>query len=269
MYISCMTDRALLPSSQHPPSARQLVRFSLNKIGRDIAVGDIHGCFTELQAALKAIGFNPIKDRLFSVGDLVDRGPESDKVLQWLDKPWFHAICGNHEQMVFRSALGNPLPDIDHLKHGGEWLEQQPEKQRRAIGERLAALPLAFEVETRLGPVGLVHADYPFDDWRDIQRLQLSPAAIDSCLWSRERYSRRYERSVANVRALIHGHTTLGRVEKLGNVFFIDTGGWRRGQGHFTLLDLHTLEPLLPVKARGASAAAVTAAAAAEKVAAA
>jgi len=50
-------------------------RFALNTHRRDFAVGDIHGAFDALQRAMEAIGFDARKDRLFSVGDLVDRGP--------------------------------------------------------------------------------------------------------------------------------------------------------------------------------------------------
>lgn len=67
----------------------QLLRFERNRNGRDFAVGDVHGCFTALQAALDAIGFSPEVDRLFCAGDLVDRGPESHLVVSWLDKSWF------------------------------------------------------------------------------------------------------------------------------------------------------------------------------------
>ena len=55
-------------------AAPAMPRFAQNTVGRDFAVGDIHGCFTELQRGLEAIGFDPSTDRLFSVGDLVDRG---------------------------------------------------------------------------------------------------------------------------------------------------------------------------------------------------
>lgn len=79
-------------------------RFARNVAGRDFAVGDIHGCFSYLERSLEVIGFDEGVDRLFSVGDLVDRGPESDQVLTWLGKPWFHAICGNHEVMAIGSA---------------------------------------------------------------------------------------------------------------------------------------------------------------------
>ena len=133
----------------------QLVHFSINTQGRDFAVGDIHGCFTVLQQALNHINFNPAKDRLFSVGDLVDRGPESDQVLDWLGRPWFHAICGNHDFMIWRSALGNPYPEVNHLEHGGGWLNELDQKAQRQVGERLAALPLAIEVETPASTCGL------------------------------------------------------------------------------------------------------------------
>src|SRR3546814_1255791 len=48
-----------------------------NDIGRDFIVGDLHGCLDLLQAELTRIEFDRSKDRLFSVGDLVDRGPDS------------------------------------------------------------------------------------------------------------------------------------------------------------------------------------------------
>ena len=98
-------------------------RFGVNSLGRDLAVGDIHGAFAALQRALNAIGFDEQKDRLFSVGDLVDRGPESHQVLSWLNQPWFHAVSGNHDFMAWRNALGNPYLEVDHLAHGGQWLE--------------------------------------------------------------------------------------------------------------------------------------------------
>ncbi len=211
-------------------------------------MGDIHGCFSRLSRSLEAIGFDATVDRLFSVGDLVDRGPESDQVLEWLDKLWFHAICGNHDLMVWRSALGNPYREVDHRRYGGTWLEELPAAEQRRIGFSLAALPLAMEVETAAGIVGLVHADCPFDDWHEMQTvpwalIERTNAFGFCCLWSIERYSRRYTAPVRNVRAVVHGHMALQSPELLGNVHFIDTGGWRPG-GHFTFLELATLQPL-------------------------
>ena len=50
-------------------------RFTQNTRGRDFVVGDLHGCFDHLRVMLEHIQFNRVTDRLFCVGDLVDRGP--------------------------------------------------------------------------------------------------------------------------------------------------------------------------------------------------
>lgn len=222
-------------------------RFSSNLVGRDFAVGDIHGSFKALQKALDAIGFNPDGDRLFSVGDLVDRGPESHEVLAWLDQPWFHAVCGNHDLLAWRRALGLPFAEVDHLFHGGDWLNDLAGDELNRMGLRLAALPLALEVETSAGMVGLVHADCPFDDWQhmhtiDVNGLARMGSTAGRCLWFADRHDLRYTGVVKNILAVVHGHRTISAMMKLGNVFFIDTGGWTH-TGHFTFLNLQTLMP--------------------------
>ena len=46
---------------------------------------------------------------------------------------------------------------------------------------------------------------------------------------------------------MVVGHTPIEHAAVLGNVHHIDTGGWMKdGSGHFTLLDLATLQPLNP-----------------------
>ena len=220
-------------------------RFALNTHGRDFAVGDIHGAFDALQRAMEAIGFDARKDRLFSVGDLVDRGPESHQVLAWLGQPWFHAISGNHDFMAWRSALGDPFLEVDHLAHGGQWLEALSSEELQCLGEQLSRLPIALEVETTAGLVGLVHADCPFDDWQhmhgiDRSRLAQRGSPAGQCLWSTDRYDYRYCGTVKNIAAVVHGHVTLPSMVTLGNAYFIDTGGWRQSGSYFTFLDLQT-----------------------------
>jgi serine/threonine protein phosphatase 1 len=227
-----------------PDMTSHLMHHAQNTTGNDFAVGDIHGCFELLQSALNSINFSPDKDRLFSVGDLVDRGSESHHVLDWLAKPWFHAICGNHDLMAYRSALNDPYPHVDHHRHGGEWLTRQTQEQQTQIGQQLAALPIAAEVETPHGLIGLIHADYPYDDWSAVQENTLSDADIESCLWSVDRHKRHYTQPVQGLRALVQGHLTLRSMQVLGNVHYIDTGGWRVNNGYFTFLNLHSLEPI-------------------------
>ena len=134
-------------------------RFAANTAGRDFAVGDIHGHFTRLQAALDAVGFDPAADRLFSVGDLVDRGPECEDVIKWLNKPWFHPVRGNHDDYVCRfdtCDIGN------WMYNGGVWFVGLPLTEQQNYQVIFQELPIAIEVETAQGLIGIVHADCPF-----------------------------------------------------------------------------------------------------------
>lgn len=225
--------------------------FGINTAGRDFAVGDVHGHFTKLQAALDAVGFNTASDRLFSVGDLVDRGPESAEVDTWLAKPWFHAVRGNHEQMVvdaYRFDPGGRASDM-HLMNGGAWLYGRSSTERACYAELLADLPLVIEVMTPDGLVGIVHADCPFPDWGTLRNqlergLHGRQQVEAACQWSRSRITDENCAGVTNVRAVVVGHTPVRRPAILGNVYHIDTGGWMGG--YFTLLNLHTLATIPP-----------------------
>lgn len=219
--------------------------FRLNTRGRDFAVGDIHGHFARLEQVLARAGFDARVDRLFSVGDLVDRGPHSDWALEWLAKPWFHAVQGNHEVLTQQFLAGDPQLDVfDYRISGGGWfLDSSPERQQQ-YAARLGQLPVALEVETRRGLVGLVHANCPFDSWATLRaylqgKLPADPAVEEVFQWSRERLKNRNDTGVRDVRAVIVGHTPLRRPRRLGNVWHIDTAGW--SEGYFTLVELASM----------------------------
>lgn len=232
----------------------RIERIARNTQGRDLICGDIHGYFSKLQRALDAVGFNPTRDRLFSVGDLVDRGPENDQVLEWLARPWFYAVCGNHDDMAIRWPNGH-MDAGNYIANGGSWNISNPEALQREIAETLAALPLGIELETEGGLVGIVHAECPYDDWDKFRAAlndaTLSRAKIDRieaiAQWSRTRIDYGDAAPVMGVRALVVGHTPVKRHHVLGNVHYIDTGAWIRGQYRlFTLLDAATLTPAAP-----------------------
>ncbi|NWC24038.1 metallophosphoesterase [Pseudomonas tolaasii] len=227
-------------------------RFELNTAGRDFAVGDVHGHFTKLQAALDAAGFNPATDRLFSVGDLVDRGPESADVDTWLAKPWFFAVQGNHEAMVYDAYHFDPDGRAGnlHVANGGAWMIGLPSVERGGYAALLADLPIAIEVVTAEGLIGIVHADCPFPAWSTLRDALngLMPGLLNVdavCQWSRSRITDENCEGVSGVRAVIVGHTPVRQPAILGNVYHIDTGAWMGG--HFTLIDLTTLQCYPPV----------------------
>lgn len=226
-------------------------RFARNPAGRDFAVGDIHGNFTRLAAALAAIGFDGSRDRLFAPGDLVDRGPESDQVLQWLEQPWFHAARGNHEEMAINAADGRY--DVrNYAANGGAWFIAMTQPERRMYADAFASLPLAMEVETEHGLVGLIHADCPVPRWQDLEAALTGASGADFqflAQWGQDRVKSLWDGGVEGVSAVVVGHTVVQRYSSLGNVLFIDTGAGFKG-GDFTILDLATLAPAYPVRPR-------------------
>jgi len=74
------------------------------------AIGDVHGCYRELRRLLTVMPINWDKDRLWMVGDLVNRGPASLRVLRWARKTSkemgqrFQVVLGNHDLHLLAMA---------------------------------------------------------------------------------------------------------------------------------------------------------------------
>ncbi|WP_454694120.1 metallophosphoesterase [Achromobacter aegrifaciens] len=220
---------------------QRFLKVPRNELGRDFAVGDLHGHFSRLQQSLDQLGFDPTRDRLFSVGDLVDRGPESEAALEWLARPWFHAVQGNHEDYAIRHVRTGQV-DVDNWRgYGGGWFLDLPSDRQQVFAEAFAQLPIAIEVETLDGAVGLLHADCPVLFWPRLEsalqdRYRRTSAA---CQWSRDRLRQMDRTGIRGVRAVVAGHTPVPAPLLLGNVYHIDTEGWK--SGYFTFLDLESL----------------------------
>ncbi|MCY4513031.1 MAG: metallophosphoesterase [Bdellovibrionales bacterium] len=81
-------------------------------------VGDIHGCFFEFMDLLETLNYDSQKHRLILMGDIINRGPHSWEMLQWVKIHNVEAIQGNHEEAFTRFARRNrPItPALDELK---------------------------------------------------------------------------------------------------------------------------------------------------------
>lgn len=200
-------------------------RFPRNEAGRDFVVGDVHGCFDQLRAALAQVGFDEKTDRLFSVGDLVDRGPSSHEAVDWLDYPWFIAVRGNHEQMVIDADLGQIDADL-HVVNGGRWFYGLSDAEKARTARAFAEMPIAIEVETPTGTVGLVHAEPVGLDWTAFAQslTTLDDYTANVAMWSRGRIRVGDRRNVEGIDRVYVGHTPVNDWLVLGNVYYIDTG---------------------------------------------
>ena len=99
------------------------------------AIGDIQGCYDELRGLLKQLQFNPDKDTLWFVGDLVNRGPKSLETLRFIKNlPHKIIVLGNHDLHLLalhhgHSAKEHTLQDILQAPDCEEllnWLRHQP-----------------------------------------------------------------------------------------------------------------------------------------------
>ena len=71
---------------------------------RLIFVGDIHGCKKELLALMDKVGFNPDTDHLVAVGDVVNKGPDTPGVIDFLRANHASCVRGNHEDTLLLTA---------------------------------------------------------------------------------------------------------------------------------------------------------------------
>jgi serine/threonine protein phosphatase 1 len=218
--------------------------FAANAAGRDFVVGDIHGCFYQLDALLERIGFERGCDRLFSVGDLIDRGPDSERAADFIDAPWFHAVRGNHEQMMLDAvAKGGDAEWLWHI-NGGDWFESLHGAQRQRLLERAAALPYAIEIAVDANTrAGLVHAQMPAMPWpalrHALQGERVDTTLVNTLLWERDSANAIERRrtgarpglavAAAGVDVVFHGHTPMPRPIACANTRWLDTGAFMDG----------------------------------------
>lgn len=213
-------------------------KLNLSRANRVFVVGDIHGAYSKLEAALSEFDFNPLNgDHLLSVGDLVDRGPENERVLEFLAHGWFHAIQGNHEEMLIE-------PNFAYLsaQNGGEWFFKLEPDHQAAIRKELKRLPYIMEVLVPSGKrVGLCHASFPSSDWNDAEELLKDDRAKQEIIWDRRRLKEvkllGFGRTVENIDHVYYGHTPLNGPFHAGNQSWIDTAAYHE-EGHFTIIEV-------------------------------
>ncbi len=130
------------------------------------AIGDVQGCYDQLQRLLELIDFDPAKDRLWFAGDLVNRGPNSLEVLRFVKGLGNRAVTvlGNHDLHLLAIAHGverqqdrthslNPIlkaPDRDELI---DWLQHRPlmyQHKKRDFNLVHAGLPPQWDIPTAL-----------------------------------------------------------------------------------------------------------------------
>jgi len=194
--------------------------FNINYLGNDYFVGDIHGEYDLLISLLSHINFDVKRDRLFSVGDICDRGPKSIECIELAKSNWFFPIIGNHELFVLNFNNKNIYAKKNWIMNGGSWWfdlgEEKQKELKNIINEKFT---LSLEVKTRFGKVGLVHSYYPHTKW-PITKAKRSLIDTQEILWSRNID----QKKIPELDLLITGHTPQNIPTYNGFNLNIDTG---------------------------------------------
>jgi bis(5'-nucleosyl)-tetraphosphatase (symmetrical) len=143
-------------------------------------IGDLQGCDSALQRLLDTIDFSPSRDTLYVLGDLVNRGPESEAVLRRLVRYGNAARCilGNHDLHLLAVAHGVRKPGRQDTLH-----DLLASRARHTLLEWLRHQPLALLERFNGVPVLMVHAGV-LPDWTAEQTVQLA-REVETVLRSR------------------------------------------------------------------------------------
>lgn len=118
-------------------------------MSKQLIIGDIHGCYDELQALLDLVGPSEA-DEIICVGDLFDRGPKPYQVHQFFTThPNTHAIMGNHERKHLRASQGKTAPALSQIIT--RW---QLDEHYKAVLAYIETMPLYID----LPDATIVHA---------------------------------------------------------------------------------------------------------------
>jgi serine/threonine protein phosphatase 1 len=208
-------------------------------MSRRIFIGDVHGHFAGLMQLLEKIAPTS-DDQLYFVGDLIDRGPSSNQVVEFVRTSGHHCVLGNHEQLLLHALAQNRVPGSTlqgWLFSGGQATlasYQQNTDLLMAHMEWLRSLPLYLD----LGDVWLVHAGLD-------PTLRVSEQTAEECCWIRDGFHNAPNPYFAD-KLIITGHTITftfpdiqpGQIVAGPGWLDIDTGAYHPKSGWLTGLDL-------------------------------
>jgi serine/threonine protein phosphatase 1 len=205
---------------------------------RRVIIGDVHGHFQGLQQLLQRLDLKS-EDSLYFLGDLVDRGPESAKVVEFVKSKGYPCLMGNHEQMMLAAFNEPGLDDwaMEMWLRAGGNTTLASYQDLDCLAEHLdwlSTLPTYLDLDD----LWLVHAGvHPY--------LPLEAQTSQEFCWIRSEFHSTKEPFFPN-KLIISGHTitftfpgiTPGQIVSGPGWLDIDTGAYHSKSGWLTALDV-------------------------------
>lgn len=204
---------------------------------RQIVIGDVHGHYDTLVDLLEAIALSH-DDKVYFLGDLIDRGPQSKQVVQLVMEEGYQCLLGNHEHMLLET-LGKGGINNHRLQgwlYGGGYatLVSYEHHVPQEHLDWMKKLPTHLD----LGDVWLVHGGvHP--------QIPLEDQTAEQFCWIRDEFHAMSQPYFAD-KQIITGHTITftfpgvepGKLVKGQGWLDIDTGAYHPNSGWLTGLDV-------------------------------
>ncbi|MDJ0902836.1 MAG: metallophosphoesterase family protein [Xenococcus sp. MO_188.B8] len=204
---------------------------------RRIIIGDVHGHYDTLIALLESVAPNT-EDQVYFLGDLIDRGPKSAEVVDFVMKNNYNCLRGNHEEMLL-DVVGNGKVSVQlyqgWLYSGGHaTVTSYDSKIPQEHIDWLKGLPLYMD----LGDVWLVHAGIS-------PHIPLNQQTAEQFCWIREDFHAITQPYFPD-KLIITGHTITftfpgiqpGQLASGNGWLDIETGAYHQNSGWLTALDI-------------------------------
>ncbi|NEP16857.1 MAG: serine/threonine protein phosphatase [Leptolyngbya sp. SIO4C1] len=226
-------------------------------MGRRIFIGDVHGHYDSLMHLIEAVSLEA-DDRLFFVGDLIDRGPQSYQVVEFIRSHQYPCVLGNHEQLLVEAFPKGEahMPSFQGWLYSGGQATLASYRNIDVLFEHIHWIKtLPFYLD--LGDIWLVHAGvHP--------RRSLQQQTAHEFCWIRDLFHS-HDRPYFADKMIVTGHTitfTLpgiqpGQLAQGPGWLDIDTGAYHPKSGWLSAVDLdsnvvyqaNTFQNLLRVQA--------------------
>ena len=205
-------------------------------------IGDVHGCHQELQTLLQKLGYTVSHDeqganaahpdgrKAVFVGDLVDRGPGVDQVLELVmnmtQSGNAHCVLGNHEDKLIRTLKGNPTKMTHGLAQTMEQLESRGDEFKQRTADYLRKLPTHLMLDGH--KLAVAHAgilkEYQGRHSRRVEQFCMyGETTGETDEWGlpvRLNWAQNYRGSAM----VVYGHTPVVKADWFNGTINVDTG---------------------------------------------
>lgn len=186
---------------------------------RTLVISDVHGCYEEFVGLLQEKQYDPQKDELIILGDLIDRGPQSYNVVQKakeLHKNGAIILRGNHEQLAIDYYCSNDPTWF----HNGARETVVDYARNDSCAEYdvdfFKSLPLTHVIDDYIFVHAGLRPGIPLEKQKTFDLLWIR----DEFLWSSYDWGKK----------VVFGHTIMKEISFLGNKIGIDTGCFATGK---------------------------------------